>query len=169
MAVFHIDQGTMWIQHKVISTLCAGLYTTGLVWRPHFSSTRQTLFHQVLLRLRYTYNCRSDFNHKCPRISYLSWFSSISCLSCFEVLHKHKTYINVNFLGWEFPSSPSNGYHQILLGRICFILHRFSLKRESFSSRHFLFCSDSLVLARDSLVSARDSLVSTWNSLVSDW
>ena len=30
MAVFHIDQGTMWIQHKVISTLCAGLYTT--VW-----------------------------------------------------------------------------------------------------------------------------------------
>ena len=24
LAAFHIDQGTMWIQHKVKSTLCAG-------------------------------------------------------------------------------------------------------------------------------------------------
>ena len=143
LAVFHIDQGTIWIQHKVKSTMCAGLYATGLVWRPHFSSTRQTLFHQVLLRLRYTYNCRSDFNHKCPRIFYLSWFSSISCLSCFEVLHKHKTYINVNFSGWEFPSAPSNGYHQILLGRICFILHRFCWKGRA--SRQDILFSASFV------------------------
>ena len=92
-------------------------------------------------------------------VPYLSCFSSISCLSCFEVLDKHKTYIYVNFSGWDFPSAPSNqnGYHQIMFAIGKNMLHFTQIKseRESCSSRHFLFCSDTLVSARDSLVSDR--------------